>query len=63
MSFKSFEPKKYSRSKHVHWSDLRELCANCGFPFGMHYHTDNGDRCPTEDEIKAKYPGLKPVKH
>lgn len=46
--FKSFNPPKYSTKKNNnHYSSLksmRELCSECGYPYGMHYDDD----CPTD---------------
>lgn len=73
-SFKSFNPKKYS--KHSRYkagggyyhssqlSNLKELCANCGYSNGMHW--GNGiDACPNPELNKQHYPKervVKPVK-
>lgn len=71
--FKSFKPKKYSRSKKYkqwilsafrHVTDSHnqrrylELCIECGYPYGRHFGSGN---CPTEKTVMFSY--LKPVKH
>ena len=48
--FKSFNPPKYSTKKNNNYSsfkEMRELCSECGYPYGMHYtHT-----CPTDKNV------------
>ena len=48
--FKSFNPPKYSTKKNNNYNsfkEMRELCSECGYPYGMHYtHT-----CPTDKNV------------
>ena len=48
--FKSFNPKKYSRTKTTNYKELTEYCSSCGYTYGKHC----GDKCPTDDSIKLQ---------
>lgn len=66
--FKPFTPRKYTRNKLYIGtvginSQFKELCSNCGFPWGQHFGI--GAKCPTKEQIKQAPHSrtLKPVKH
>lgn len=63
--FESFNPKRYSTDKKYITGkytkvaklkpDYTELCANCGYPAGMHYGITKED-CPNVKINKKHYP-------
>ena len=67
--FKSFTPKKYSRSKryrqwlvskNISIRKCLELCANCGYPWGQHHGSMT---CPQgKEHLHPDVKFLKPIK-